>query len=489
MITCTLGHVIRYLKKPKTEEKFFLSGNFAPVHDAIRAEDLNVKIGKIPKGLNGIYIQNGPNPQFKPRGKYHLFDGDGMIHVMLLVNGKAHYLNKYIETDKFIKEKEYGEALTFGMLHMADPVAYLIQLFDKYVRGRPIPKIHTANTSVLFHNGRLFALNEASPPYELDIDTFKTKGVFTFDGKLKGSMTAHPKIHPITKELIFYSYNPITKPYLTHYVANEKLEITHKTDLDVSAPFIIHDFAITEHFTIFFFYPLSATFDKFITNKGNIISFDEKRETEIWVLPRYMTEKAKPSIKKFKMESCFGWHFANAYEEGDHIIVIGTRAKKVDFLDFNRDTIRNPKQKTYLYEWRLNVEDNSVTGKHLLDDECEFPTINPSKVGLKNRFVYAPTRQYGNYTFDGVTKIDLTTGKTKRFDFGLQRYGGECIFAPKTDAKDEDDGYLMTYVYDETTNSSEFIIIDAKKMDSIPVASVKLPRRVPYGFHGNWIPT
>jgi carotenoid cleavage dioxygenase len=59
---------------------------------------------------------------------------------------------------------------------------------------------------------------------------------------------------------------------------------------------------------------------------------------------------------------------------------------------------------------------------------------------------------------------------------------------PRTDAAAEDDGWLMSYVYDATTDRSDVVVLHAQDLAAGPVATVHLPQRVPFGFHGNWVP-
>jgi len=115
-------------------------------------------------------------------------------------------------------------------------------------------------------------------------------------------------------------------------------------------------------------------------------------------------------------------------------------------------------------------------------------------LGRKNRYAYCATyAQVDNRPlFDGVLKLDLVNEKiVGRIVYGNQKYAGECVFVPRHSDPSiggaEDDGYLLTFVFDENTSSSQFLIFDAKTMSDKPLASVHLPQRVPYGFHGIYV--
>ena len=89
--------------------------------------------------------------------------------------------------------------------------------------------------------------------------------------------------------------------------------------------------------------------------------------------------------------------------------------------------------------------------------------------------------------FGGLVKYDLLKGTRERHSHGQGRMGGEGVFVPRPDAKAEDEGWLVTYVHDAANGKSEMVIVDARDFTAAPVARVKLPARVPYGFHGTWI--
>jgi carotenoid cleavage dioxygenase len=94
---------------------------------------------------------------------------------------------------------------------------------------------------------------------------------------------------------------------------------------------------------------------------------------------------------------------------------------------------------------------------------------------------------FGDVTAGAILKYDRQTGARTSIELGHGRVPGESVFVPAENGKAEDDGYLMTYVYNAATDDSEFVIFDASTMSAEPVATVQLPR-VPFGFHGSWVP-
>jgi carotenoid cleavage dioxygenase-like enzyme len=141
-----------------------------------------------------------------------------------------------------------------------------------------------------------------------------------------------------------------------------------------------------------------------------------------------------------------------------------------------------------LHEWRFNMKTGEVKSKALdRDYYCDFPRIHDDLVGKKSRYLYASRFRIADATFDGEMKYDNETGEIQTHYFGDNKESGEAIFAPRIDAVDEDDGYVICFVYDKIEESSECHIIDAKRFEDEPVARIKIPQRVPHGFHASWV--
>lgn len=156
-----------------------------------------------------------------------------------------------------------------------------------------------------------------------------------------------------------------------------------------------------------------------------------------------------------------------------------------------------------LHEWRFNLRTGVIKCSQIDDSPNDFPRLNDRLMGFRNRYGYTANlhvdRRTGTPHFAGVTKYDLDTKLSASHIYGSNRYGGEAVFVPNvtstasninrsTTVESEDDGWLLNYVFDTETGTSELVVLDAKTMDDEPVARVILPRRVPYGFHGTWIP-
>ncbi len=460
--------------------KIYLDDNFAPIQKESDIEELKV-IGEIPPQLSGMFLRNGPNPQFEPLGLYHWFDGDGMIHKVTINNGKASYCNRYIHTEAFKIEKQEGKTIWPGLMNL-----------PRFDGPHGIMMKNVANTSLVWHSGKLLALWEAGEPYIINPFTLETIGSYTFDGKLESTFTAHPKIDLVTGEMMFFGCSFIMPPYLQYGVISPEGEILHNVPMDLSSPVMMHDFAITEKYTIFLDLPLA--FEPMRMMEGNLpIIFQWKRPSRIGVLPRYGDNK---SIRWFTIPPCMVIHTANAYEEGDEVILVASRMSYCNLLmPFYNENNRLGEidlETLKLYRWRLNLKTGSVNEEVIDSVPNEFPRIDDRLMGRKMRYVYA-SRVAGYMKpkplFDGIIKYDLETGSTETHELGRGRFCGECTFAPNPDGKDDDDGWLLTFVWDAVAKQAELLIIDAQDVTNKPMARVLIPERVPYGFHATWLPS
>lgn len=486
----------------------FLMGNFAPVKDELFEQELEV-VGSLPKSLSGAFARTGSNPFFDPIGRYHWFDGDGMVHAVRILNGTAAYCNRFVETARFLQERAAGYPVggnfgdyrggIVGILHI-----YLTQIkkklgvySDKYGWG-------TANTALAFHAKKLLALHEGDLPYALRIacnGLISTLGRVQFGGKMNHAFTAHPKVDPESGELFAYGYSLEKAPYLWYcrLGADGKLEADFPIP-GLDQPAMMHDFALTERYVIFLQPPLFFEPEAIVKKKSLPFVFDKTKPLRIGVLDRYA--KDGTGIKWFTLPSCMVFHVANAWDyEDQHGLTIELYFCSFEELDFEHMADRDTKNRQpYLDRVILNLKTGEASIHRISPLAGDFPVVPASVVGRRCRYAYIATMEDGPMKeplFYGVAKIDLQasgpgTSVCGHIHHGTNRFGGEAYFVPASrndndESKGEDDGYLMTYVWDETQKRSELVIYNAATMSSAPVAVVKLPARVPFGFHSTWV--
>ncbi|KAB8318808.1 9-cis-epoxycarotenoid dioxygenase [Tolypothrix campylonemoides VB511288] len=454
-----------------TQVNPYLDGNFAPVREEITANTLEV-IGELPPDLSGMFVRNGPNPQWTPIGKYHWFDGDGMLHGVRISNGKATYRNRYVRTKAWKIENEVSKAVWTGLLEPPKK------------NSLPKPIKNPANIALVWHAGQLLALWEAGAPHAIRVPELKTIGEHTYNGKLVSAVTAHPKVDPVTGEMMFFGYG-FTPPYLQYSVVSPEGELLQTEPIDIPMAVIMHDFAITEDYTIFMDLPL--TFSKERMKRGEpMMKFERDKPSRFGIVPRYGNNS---NILWFESPACYVFHTLNAYEEGDEVVLIACRMNSTNVFDVPQDTHTDSEAHIpRLHRWRFNVKTGKVSEEMLDDIASDFPRINENLLGQKTRYGYTGKLAKGSMPlFDGIIKYDLSTDKSQTHEFGRGRYGGEAVFVPRPGVKDEDDGWLVTFVYDTVEETSELVVVNAQDITGEPVARVLIPQRVPYGLHGTWI--
>nr|QCU55182.1 carotenoid cleavage dioxygenase [Camellia fraterna] len=501
-----LEKLIVKLMYDTSQPQHYLAGNFGPVHDETPpCKDLTLQ-GYLPECVNGEFVRVGPNPKFTPVAGYHWFDGDGMIHGLRIKDGKATYVSRYVRTSRLKQEEFFGGSKFmkigdlkgfFGLLmvNMQMLRAKLKVLDVSYGTG-------TGNTALIYHHGKLLALSEADKPYVLKVledGDLQTLGMLDYDKRLAHSFTAHPKVDPFTGEMFTFGYSH-TPPYITYRVISKDGFMHDPVPITIPEPIMMHDFAITENYAIFMDLPLFFKPKEMVKENKLIFTFDATKKACFGVLPRYAKDELL--IKWFELPNCFIFHNANAWEEGDEVVLITCRLENPD-LDMVNGTVKEKLENfgNELYEMRFNMKTGLASQRKLSAPAVDFPRVNESYTGRKQRFVYATTLD-SIAKVTGIIKFDLhaepESGKTKLevggniqgiFDLGPRRFGSEAIFVPRDPGitSEEDDGYLIFFVHDEVTGKSAVNVIDAKSMSADPVAVVELPHRVPYGFHALFV--
>jgi carotenoid cleavage dioxygenase-like enzyme len=456
--------------------KPYLAGNYAPVHAEIEARDL-ASIGPIPRDLAGFFVRNSSNPRFVSEGRHHWFDGDGMLHGVHLEDGRASYRNRWIRTKAFVAEEEAGRPLWTGVAERPD-------------LGNPRgPLKDTSNTDLVFHAGRLMTLwwlgGEA---YIVDVPSLATCGVESYGGKAK-TLSAHPKVDPVTGEMMFFDYKPFP-PYLTYGVVSREGALVHQTTIDLPGPRLQHDMAITEHYSIFL--DLSMMWDPKLLAEGRTkVGFFRDKPTRFGLLPRHAPGSA---IRWFEASACYMYHTVNAWEEGDRVVLLGCRiTHPLTGAADNPKGVTAPsigflRLEPRFHRWTFDLKTGAVTEEPIDDVLAEFPRMDNRALGRRSRYSYHPRiAPAETMLFDGVIKYDTDTGRSTKHEYPKGRFGGETVFAPRLGSKGEDDGYLLTFVADEETGESDLTILDAQHIDQGPVSRVRIPARVPTGYHAWWI--
>lgn len=450
-------------------------GNSAPV-DVECNEECTEVIGKIPEELAGSFLRIGPNPVFvSDANAYHPFDGDGMIHEVNFANGAATYINRFVETNGLRLEREKGDWIWTGLASPPD------------ITNEHGMLKNVANTAMVFHAGKLFALWEGGNPYHLSLPALDTVEEYDYDGKLNHPFTAHPKVDPITGEMVTFGASLMSSPFCSVSVVNKDGELVHSTGVDLPKAIMMHDCAITSNYTLILDLPFTYNLENMAKGEP-ILQWDPENGSRIGVLARGAEGS---DIRWFTIKNGFVFHTVNAFEEGDEVVLEACRSNKMGSLTGERSDDVKVEDLPRMYQWRLNMKTGDVA-ERLLDADwgSEFPRINENYMGLRNQYSYngrMPQNAKGALGFDGIIKYDLVNETSQHFEYGPGRYGGEPIFAPKKDGTIEDDGWVIGFVWDDKEQRSECVVLDAANFNAGPVAIIKMPARVPFGFHAGWV--
>ncbi len=459
----------------QTDSSPYLQGKFAPVESEIVADRLEV-IGRLPDDLHGMFVRNGSNPKFAPRGQYHWFDGDGMLHGVRLADGRASYANRYVRTAGLAREEQAGGALYGGILEPPDP-----RLPDG-------PFKNTGNTDLVFHHGRLLALWWlGGRAHEIRLPDLETVGSYDFQGQLRRGIASHPKVDSATGEMMFFDY-ALRPPCLIYGVVSASGEIMHQVAIDLHAARLLHDMAITARYTILMDLPLF--WDEQLLAQGKTrVKFDPDQPARFGILPRHGDAG---QLRWFEAPACYIYHTINAWEDGERITLTACSIKNP--IPPSRDNPRRLPRldilelDPFLTRWTFDMATGAVTHEILDDVPTEFPKMNPRWLTRQSRFSYnARIAHEPALLFDGLVKYDRVRGTSQTLTYGPGRFGGEAGFAPRDGATGEDDGYVITFVYDERDDTSELWIADARTFDAEPVARLRIPQRVPIGYHTCWV--
>ncbi|HXJ34157.1 MAG TPA: carotenoid oxygenase family protein [Candidatus Eisenbacteria bacterium] len=459
---------------PESDVNPFLQGNYAPWREEGDAPFLEIE-GELPRDLEGTFYRNGPNAAYEPLGRYHWFDGDGMIHAITLRDGRASYRNRWVKSAGLAEERAAGKATFRGLLEITPTEAPRFK--------------NTANTNIVWHGGKLLALMEAALPTQMAPCTLETLGEWDFGGRLGTAMTAHPKMDPETGEMLFFGYSPFP-PYLVYHVADRSGALVRSEPIDLAWPSMIHDFAVTKDHVIFILCPLVFSFEN-VKERGGAFSWEPERGTRLGVMPR---SGGNRDVKWFETDASYVFHPLNAYGENGKIVLDVARYNKLVFM--SPKSARKPEWEgdsaAHMHRWTLDLAGGGVKSVPLDDVSCEFPRADERRLGRKHRYGYAAVApvagESGMPAWSAVRRYDLERGTTETRDFGPGSGAGEPLFVPRTATSAEDDGWVIVLVYDQSRDTSDFYVLDARNIAGKPIAKVKLPHRVPYGFHGNWVP-
>ncbi|MBM3383521.1 MAG: lignostilbene-alpha,beta-dioxygenase [Betaproteobacteria bacterium] len=457
-----------------------LTGVYAPLTEEYALEDPKLTKGRIPSDLNGVYLRAGPNARYAPNGRYHPFDGDGMVHAAHFRSGRLTYRNRWVQTDGFKEEVAAGKSTHYGI--------------RETLKGRSDRRLKdTANTDLVGHRGRALALWYMSgDAYEIDPITLETLGKSQAICQSGGKISAHAKVDEITEEVLFFDYGN-DAPYMHYGVVGADGALRHHVPIDLPGPRLPHDMAVTEHWSILHDLPLFHDHEAMVLGRHKI-DFHPELKSRFGVIGRYAPGE---SIRWFDFSPCYLYHVVNAWEDGDWVVMVGCRYMPALDAQGGIDAHRTAKDvaelvmRARLWEWKMNLR-TGETAERMLNGQhnAEFPTCNGRLTGRKTRYGYLIDHsETVTLKWSAVRKYNLFTGE----DLGAwsddpqHSWYSEPCFAQADHPSAEDHGYVVAFQWNDALKRQTLDVFDARNLARGPIAQVELPHRLPAGFHACWI--
>jgi carotenoid cleavage dioxygenase-like enzyme len=456
----------------------FLRGVFAPVTEEVDVVDLKVE-GELPPEIDGEYVRNGSNPRFAPLGSYlYPIDGDGMIHRIQIRDGRVRYTNRFVRTPSLIAEEGAGRAIWPGLSDLGyRPGAELVgpALADT------VKEMPTIN--VVRHAGKLLALGESATPFLLSPE-LTTIGPETFCDTLPAGITAHPKIDPLTGEMVVFCYG-FSEPYLTwSVIGRDGATVRAATPVEgIDRPAMIHDMALTPSYVVLVVAPLFFDLADAARSRSPL-SWQPAHGTRIALIPR----NGDP-VRWLDTDAFWLWHTANAYEE---LHADGSVSVVLDYARWSLPGGFAPGRPVRsLARMRLDPERSTVRHETLVARPLEFPRIDDRLLTRQHRWIATSTTLGADIPGSGQDTLawyDTQTQEFAHWGEGARLWVGEQTFVPRPGDADPRHGWWITIATSHSTLTSQLLVFAAEDPAHGPIARVRLPRRVPVGQHGNWLP-
>ena len=462
---------------PDHAQNPYLNSNYAPIAEEYDLEELEV-LGSIPKDISGAYFRNGPNPKFEPKGRYHWFDGDGMIHGLYLENGKAKYCNRWVKTYGLKAEEKESKSLWRGLIEpeMDHPIS---------------PLKDTSNTDLWMHQGKLLSTwYRCGQVYEVNPRNLQTLGTAKFQKDIKALVASHGKVDPDNHDMMIFNYN-MKAPYLCYGVINKSRKVVNWTAIDLPGPRFPHDIAITKNYTIIGDFPVLLNQEALKSGKWRM-DFHADMPTRYGIIPRY---GQAADVKWIEGKPGYVYHTINAWEDGAKIIMTGCFVdepvpKRTEGENELQRMIKNLQLHARFYRWVFDLEAGTLQEEFLDDWNTEFPMMNQEFLTKPSRFSYhVHIAEKDTLLFNGLVKYDSEEKTRKIYRYPEGQYCSESPFIPKKDPISEDDGYIISFVNFADARNSEVHLFNAKEIDSGPIAKILIPHHIPAGYHACWANT
>jgi len=446
--------------------------------------------GELPAELDGTLYRIGPGLLSAFGERYgHWFDGDGAVYAIRFEAGRAEGAARVVESAGLLEERRRGRRIFGGYGTRTTDVWR--QLWDAFVTDDPGKNI--ANTSVLVWQGRLLALMEGGRPTEIARDDLHIRGETDLEGVVGRSFSAHPHYVPERRAHYNFGTRYGRQAFVDIYELPDQGRARKLAAISLTGASLIHDFVATPKHLVFFAPPLRLQMWRFLFGFGSFsenLAWRPQEGTEVLVVPIDDPER----VVRFTTEAFFQWHFGHAHERGGDIVLDLVRYPDFDSNEWLRKIpFGAPKRAMHgaLYRAVLEPAASRVRFEERWARACEFPVVAPSSTTGPQRFTYLSAFSSRDASAHGlpdrVAKVDVERGTADELGAEIGRYPSEPVFVPRAHAAAEDDGWLLTLVYDAREHRSFVAVTDARTMGE-PVARVWFDHHLPFTFHGRWAP-
>ncbi len=448
--------------------------------------------GKIPEGLRGTLYRNGPG-LFDRGGqrKRSLLDGDGMVQSFRFHDRGVRYRNRFVHTRKYIDEAA-ADKYIYPSWSTQAPGGLLANF---WAAGRVLSE---ADITVYLRNGRLYAFDESSLPYELDPESLDTIGQSSFRLAEDFSIySAHSKIDARTGEWITFGvrYGPTPRIHVTIFNADGSLK-SHRV-IDMPRYVYIHDFFVSEKHVIFNLHPAEIGYWRFLLGLCSMqdsLRWRPEKGNHIIVVER----EGNGEPLHLRADARFMWHSINAYEDRGSIIADFIGYRNPDHFIGSDPVITavmagrkgNHEYPGEICRYVIDPGRPGISQETLYGGSCEWPRINDAQICRRQRFGYMAKCRPGEFFWSIIIRYDMQTGKTACYDFGSGKYCSEPVFAPVSGAGHDPDpekpAWLLSEVYDSHTHKSFLAVLLSDRLEDGPIALAHLTHHAPFSYHGFW---
>ncbi|SHM90481.1 carotenoid cleavage dioxygenase [Duganella sacchari] len=426
--------------------------------------------GRWPAELSGTFYRNGP-ARFELGGEryHHWFDGDGMVHAWRIEAGRIGHAARFVGTPKYVEESAAGQ--------------FLYPAFGTDIARRPVRNndtLNTANTNVVPHAGRLYALWEGGSATELDAASLASRGPCAWRTDLAAMpFSAHPRITP---DGVLWNFGVVpgaNKLLLWRIDADGTLgrfgmvKVAHLP--------MVHDFVVTARYLVFLVPPFDMESDARTYLDAHV--WNSKRPLRALVINR-----ADFSLQRvIEMPAGVAFHLGNGWDDGDTVRFDACLTADDSGLRALAGVMRGENWHEAVTDSMLitlNLRNGTARSETLLRG-TEFPRVAAAEVGARYRQLFMTTTvNTDQFGMTGVASVDLDSGRVDRFEYGPDWIVEEHIPLPKAGGAGQ---WLLGVACDMRQQQSVLTVLDGAQLSQGPVAQAHLPYAAPLCFHGNFL--